>query len=79
MKMDESTHSLSRSGKKMGKTVISKLFLKLLFSFVFADIDECAISNGGCEQLCTNLPGTYECSCISGYHKSKDSKRCEGM
>ncbi|XP_046807658.1 fibrillin-1 isoform X5 [Lucilia cuprina] len=30
------------------------------------DIDECAIKNGGCEQLCQNLPGSFQCTCESG-------------
>jgi len=27
------------------------------------DVDECAEDNGGCSHTCTNLNGTYECSC----------------
>lgn len=33
----------------------------------YADIDECSDSNGGCDQICTNLEGSYECSCEVGY------------
>ncbi|KAH8365730.1 hypothetical protein KR093_003824, partial [Drosophila rubida] len=31
------------------------------------DIDECQESNGGCSQICNNLPGSFECSCQKGY------------
>ncbi|EGD75905.1 chitin-binding protein [Salpingoeca rosetta] len=26
------------------------------------DVDECAVNNGGCADMCTNLPGTFCCS-----------------
>ena len=32
-----------------------------------SDIDECESNNGGCEHHCTNLIGTYQCSCWDGY------------
>ncbi|XP_032290647.1 uncharacterized protein [Drosophila virilis] len=31
------------------------------------DIDECQESNGGCSQICNNLPGSHECACEKGY------------
>lgn len=30
------------------------------------DLDECKIE-GTCDQLCTNLPGSFRCSCVAGY------------
>ena len=30
-----------------------------------ADIDECELDT--CDQLCTNLVGSYSCGCHSGY------------
>ncbi|XP_062710515.1 uncharacterized protein LOC109404745 isoform X2 [Aedes albopictus] len=30
------------------------------------DINECSENNGGCEQTCTNKPGSFECSCQPG-------------
>ena len=44
--------------------------------FVSSDVDECASSNGGCDQICTNNPGSYQCSCNQGYISS--GKRCQG-
>ena len=32
----------------------------------FTDIDECS-GNSGCNQVCTNLIGSYYCSCNTGY------------
>ncbi|KAH8278249.1 hypothetical protein KR044_008526, partial [Drosophila immigrans] len=31
------------------------------------DIDECQESNGGCSQICNNLPGGFECGCEKGF------------
>lgn len=41
--------------------------------FCYKDFDECTI-NGICDQICKNTPGSYECSCITGYTKNKN--RC---
>ncbi|XP_053955378.1 fibrillin-2 isoform X2 [Anastrepha ludens] len=30
------------------------------------DINECQMNNGGCEQICNNLPGSYQCACEQG-------------
>jgi hypothetical protein len=34
---------------------------------VCADVDECATSNGGCSDTCTNTAGDYACSCPAGW------------
>ena len=31
------------------------------------DIDDCATDLHRCSQICTNLPGSFRCSCIEGY------------
>jgi len=43
-----------------------------------ADIDECAINNGGCdtEAICSNSEGSFMCTCQSGY--SGDGNTCAG-
>jgi len=45
---------------------------------VHSDIDECAVDNGGCWQICTNLPGNLTCSCHIGYTLTDDGKMCAG-
>ena len=42
------------------------------------DIDECAENSNGCNQLCTNTPGSYACYCNVGYELSSDQKTCVG-
>lgn len=44
--------------------------------FGCVDIDECRLGNGGCQQTCNNLPGSYFCSCRQGYITS--GSRCIG-
>jgi fibulin 1/2 len=41
------------------------------------DIDECATDNGDCAQHCTNLPGSYACSCDAGYGLDGDDHSCD--
>ena len=40
------------------------------------DIDECDDDNGGCDHVCSNTAGSYECSCNSGYTLELDNKGC---
>ena len=43
------------------------------------DINECASYNGGCSQTCSNTPGSYSCSCNSGYVLNIDGHNCTGQ
>ncbi|CAG5120308.1 unnamed protein product, partial [Candidula unifasciata] len=40
------------------------------------DIDECSGRNT-CQQKCTNLPGSYECSCQDGFTLADDEYTCD--
>ena len=31
-----------------------------------------------CEQVCHNTPGSFICSCVSGYQLDSDGKSCSG-
>nr|XP_033322716.1 uncharacterized protein LOC117218447 [Megalopta genalis] len=39
------------------------------------DIDEC-VTEKACDQLCRNLPGSYECHCRPGFQLQKDGQSC---
>ncbi|XP_017705536.1 PREDICTED: signal peptide, CUB and EGF-like domain-containing protein 1 [Rhinopithecus bieti] len=48
------------------------------------DVDECQDNNGGCQQICVNTMGSYECQCHSGFFLSDNQHTCihrsnEGM
>ena len=47
-------------------------------AFIHSDIDECENGDDDCRQVCNNTPGSYECSCYSGYFLRSDSQSCEG-
>ena len=51
-----------------------------VFNTFVTDIDECTDNNGGCSQICTNFPGSFECECHDGYHFLENStSHCTGM
>ena len=40
------------------------LWMCIILFYHSTDIDECDNDhNGGCRQICRNLPGTYRCEC----------------
>lgn len=41
-----------------------------------ADVDECQDNNGGCQQICVNALGSYECQCHSGFFLSDNQHTC---
>ncbi|XP_066302464.1 von Willebrand factor D and EGF domain-containing protein-like [Branchiostoma lanceolatum] len=41
------------------------------------DIDECVLTNHGCEYQCANTPGGYGCACPEGHVVAADGKSCE--
>ena len=49
----------------------------LIFSIIL-DINECLIYNGNCSHHCNNIPGSYMCSCNSGYIINIDGHNCSG-
>eukprot|EP00058_Branchiostoma_floridae_P016734 XP_002602222.1 hypothetical protein BRAFLDRAFT_76911 [Branchiostoma floridae] len=38
--------------------------------------DECAIVNGWCDHICTNVPGSYRCFCRQGFVLMADAHGC---
>ncbi|VDO96888.1 unnamed protein product [Soboliphyme baturini] len=43
----------------------------------FTDRDECEVNNGGCEQICKNMIGSYVCECESGFVLATDGHHCK--
>lgn len=42
------------------------------------DVNECATNNGGCQQLCGNTVGSFQCSCTAGYNLASNGLSCTG-
>jgi len=40
------------------------------------DINECAIENGQCSQLCNNTPGSFMCGCQEGFQLDFNERDC---
>ena len=59
--------------------VLVSKFKSKLIPQLLTDINECNTNNGGCEQICTNTMGSYECSCSPRYLLSTNGHSCLGM
>ena len=70
-----------QSGRRFfssGKDLFLHKASLLLFIFLYLDVNECAIRNGGCAHICSNHIGGYHCSCRKGYVLARDAKSCNG-
>ncbi|XP_063217252.1 protein tolkin-like isoform X2 [Bacillus rossius redtenbacheri] len=68
----------STRNKLLVKFVSDGSVQKAGFSAVFMkEYDECAQENHGCQQLCINTLGGYECACRIGFELHSDGRNCE--
>lgn len=45
----------------------------------FVDVNECnSDADNACQQICTDIPGSYTCQCNSGYRLNADERTCTG-
>ena len=44
----------------------------------YTDTNECLYANGGCQQICNNTIGSFNCSCDIGYSLMPDGFNCSG-
>ena len=42
------------------------------------DVNECEMSNGGCQHQCKNTNGSYLCQCNGGFLLDSNGKTCTG-
>ena len=47
--------------------------------FNVADVNECGLNNAGCEHVCNNTAGSFNCDCRAGFKLKTDKRGCEGM
>ena len=43
-----------------------------------SDINECVQGLAGCDHNCTNIAGSYFCTCADGYELESDNHTCTG-
>ncbi|KAL5475522.1 hypothetical protein EMCRGX_G025349 [Ephydatia muelleri] len=43
------------------------------------DVNECAVNNGGCQQMCHDSTPGYTCSCYSGYKLAANGLNCSKL
>jgi len=48
------------------------------FHLTCEDIDECSLADK-CPQNCSNLKGSYECSCVDGFISEKGGSQCRAL
>ena len=46
---------------------------------VISDFDECGENTDGCQHICTNYDGGYNCSCYLGYSLDANLRDCSGI
>ena len=49
-----------------------------IFTFII-DTNECNTNNGGCDHICINADGSYQCLCGTGFTLGSDGRNCYGM
>ena len=57
----------------------SYMYNTVMCGLNFLDINECSEGTDGCDQLCTNNIGSYECVCNAGYRLASDGLTCYGI
>ena len=53
------------------------MLIDLRCVYNFADMDECILHISNCSQICINTPGSFTCSCNTGYLRNSDGRTCE--
>ena len=56
----------------------STTYFFISFRISHLDNDECGDENGGCDHICINTPGGFECKCRKGYTLNEDEFTCTG-
>lgn len=58
---------------------VSTIFTYTHHPLLLQDVDECLLSNGECDQVCSNIPGGRKCSCRPGFTLDSDGTMCSDV
>ena len=53
-------------------------YLTRFHSILYLDVNECEMSNGGCQHRCKNINGSYFCQCNDGFFLDGNGRTCIG-
>ena len=53
------------------------MYFFFVFFFHNLDKDECAVNNGGCQDICKNTIGSYKCACQNGFVLHENKHDCK--
>lgn len=77
----------NKTGEFLESTKVEKIVIKLPTTLL-TDINECAPNNitgsnkmatrSACHHICTNVEGSFLCSCRNGYTLMYNKKQCKG-
>ena len=65
-------------GVKCLITAVSILHFAYEFFSTSTDFNECSLNNAGCEHICSNNEGSFNCDCRAGFKLKADKMGCEG-
>ena len=73
-------HTTLRNWSNLYLVWLSKeSYIMLMIEFIFLlDFNECQLNNAGCEHICANSEGSYNCDCRKGFKLKDDKFGCEG-
>ena len=60
--------------------IITYYLIYLIYFFFpfFSDFNECSLNNAGCEHVCNNTGGSFNCDCRAGFTLKPDKRGCAG-
>lgn len=56
---------------------VELMIFYIYFLLLPVDKDECAVNNGGCQHICKNTVGSYECACNNGFTLHENKHDCK--
>ena len=68
----------------LNKCVMTIIIIIIIIIIIFIihdmnlDVNECDITNGGCQHHCRNTNGSYLCQCNGGFFLDSNGKTCTG-
>lgn len=76
--LDQSYNVAKLKQSLLSLTLEGKLHYVDDWIYFLLDFNECQLNNAGCEHICANNEGSYNCDCRKGFKLKDDKFGCEG-